>query len=167
MCPPPVLIGLKRASYLYIFGIQCDFMKKSCWKHSNFKNCSIRYINLVGFPNWHVSGCHCTSRSKWVRELDFMNLAPDLRNHQNSPKTDHSIAIAEMFCICYILPYIFWILMSRRFRICMASTLLQYHYLMSHFVYWFWVLKTGPVCLMGQHCVAFKKEHSPIHFWED
>ena len=22
----------------------------------------------------------------------------------------------------------------------------------------------GPVCLMGQHCVAFKKEHSAIHF---
>ena len=23
-------------------------------------------------------------------------------------------------------------------------------------MYRFWVLKTGPVCLMGQHCVAFK-----------
>ena len=46
----------------------------------------------------------------------------------------------------------------------LARIFLQYHYLMSHFVYRFWVLKTGPVCLMGQHCVAFKKEHSPIHF---
>ena len=46
-------------------------------------------------------------------------------------------------------------------------TLLQYHYLMSHFAYRFWVLKTWPVCLMRQHCVAFKEEHSPIHFWED
>ena len=28
-------------------------------------------------------------------------------------------------------------------------TLLQYHYLMSHFAYRFWVVKTWPVCLMG------------------
>ena len=48
-----------------------------------------------------------------------------------------------------------------------TGTLLQYHYLMSHFAYRFWVLKTWPVCLMRQHCVAFKEEHSPIHFWED
>ena len=41
-----------------------------------------------------------------------------------------------------------------------VGTFLQYHYLM----YRFCVLKTGPACLMGQHCVAFKKEHSPIHF---
>ena len=27
--------------------------------------------------------------------------------------------------------------------------------------------KTGPARLMGQHCMAFKKEHSPIHFWGD
>ena len=44
-----------------------------------------------------------------------------------------------------------------------SSTLLQYHYLMSRFMYQFWVVKRGPVCLMGQHCVAFKKENSPIH----
>ena len=44
-----------------------------------------------------------------------------------------------------------------------SSTLLQYHYLMSRFMYRFWVVKRGPVCLMGQHCVAFKKENSPIH----
>ena len=43
------------------------------------------------------------------------------------------------------------------------STVLQYHYLMSRFMYRFWVVKRGPVCLMGQHCVAFKKENSPIH----
>ena len=30
-------------------------------------------------------------------------------------------------------------------------------------MYRFWVVKRGPVCLMGQHCVAFKKENSPIH----
>ena len=23
---------------IYIYGIQCDFMPKSCWKHSNFEN---------------------------------------------------------------------------------------------------------------------------------
>ena len=34
---------------------------------------------------------------------------------------------------------------------------------MSRFMYRFWVVKRGPVCLMGQHCVAFKKENSPIH----
>ena len=45
----------------------------------------------------------------------------------------------------------------------LACTLLQYHYLMSRFMYRFWVVKRGPVCLMGQHCVAFKKENSPIH----
>ena len=44
-----------------------------------------------------------------------------------------------------------------------SSTLLQYHYLMSRFMYRFLVVKRGPVCLMGQHCVAFKKENSPIH----
>ena len=47
----------------------------------------------------------------------------------------------------------------------LSCTFLQYHYLlMSHLVYPFWVLKTGPACLMGQLCVAFEKEHSPIHF---
>ena len=30
-------------------------------------------------------------------------------------------------------------------------------------MYRFWVVKRGPVCLIGQHCVAFKKENSPIH----
>ena len=32
---------LKRCSepfLIYIYGIQCDFMPKSCWKHSNFEN---------------------------------------------------------------------------------------------------------------------------------
>ena len=29
-CSEPFLI--------YIYGIQCDFMPKSCWKHSNFEN---------------------------------------------------------------------------------------------------------------------------------
>ena len=24
--------------FIYIYGIQCDFMPKSCWKHSNFEN---------------------------------------------------------------------------------------------------------------------------------
>ena len=36
-----------------------------------------------------------------------------------------------------------------------ARTFLQYDYLMSHFVYRFWVLKTGPACLMGQQCMTF------------
>ena len=49
-CSEPFLI--------YIDGIQCDFMPKSCWKHSNFENRQIRYVNL----------------------------APDLRNHQKKPK---------------------------------------------------------------------------------
>ena len=32
-------------------------------------------------------------------------------------------------------------------------TFLQYHYLLSHFVYRFWVLKTGPVCFtVGENC---------------
>ena len=44
-------------SYLYLW-LQCGFMQKSCWKHSNFENRSIRYVNL----------------------------APDLRNHQKKPK---------------------------------------------------------------------------------
>ena len=35
---------------------------------------------------------------------------------------------------------------------------------MSRFMYRFWVVKRGPVCLIGQHCcMAFKKENSPIH----
>ena len=41
---------LKRCSepfLIYIYGIQCDFMQKSCWKHSHFENCYIRYINLA------------------------------------------------------------------------------------------------------------------------
>ena len=36
-----VLECLKRCSepfLIYIYGIQCDFMPKSCWKHSNFEN---------------------------------------------------------------------------------------------------------------------------------
>ena len=36
-----VLECLKRISepfLIYIYGIQCDFMPKSCWKHSNFEN---------------------------------------------------------------------------------------------------------------------------------
>ena len=36
-----VLECLKRSSepfLIYIYGIQCDFMPKSCWKHSNFEN---------------------------------------------------------------------------------------------------------------------------------
>ena len=36
-----ILECLKRCSdsfLIYIYGIQCDFMAKSCWKHSNFKN---------------------------------------------------------------------------------------------------------------------------------
>ena len=37
-----VLECLKRSSkpfLIYIYGIQCDFMPKICWKHSNFENC--------------------------------------------------------------------------------------------------------------------------------
>ena len=36
-----VLECYKRCSepfLIYIYGIQCDFMPKSCWKHSNFEN---------------------------------------------------------------------------------------------------------------------------------
>ena len=29
---------LKKPFLIYIYGIQCDFMPKSCWKHSNFEN---------------------------------------------------------------------------------------------------------------------------------
>ena len=52
-CSEPFLI--------YIYGIQCDFIPKSCWKHSNFENRYIRYVNL----------------------------APDLRNHQKKAQTVH------------------------------------------------------------------------------
>ena len=47
------------------------------------------------------------------------------------------------------------------------STFLQYYYIRSHFVYRFWVLKTGPACLMGQQCVALKMNTHPFIFWED
>ena len=57
-----------------------------------------------------------------------------------------------------------WYLNEKGKMVPPPCTFLQYHYLMCYFVYPFWVLKTGPVFLMGQHWMAFKKEHSPIHF---
>ena len=45
-----VLECLKRSSepfLIYIYCIQCDFMPKSCWKHSNFENLNRNLLNFL------------------------------------------------------------------------------------------------------------------------
>ena len=80
--------------HIYIHGIQWDFMQRSCWKHSGFENRCIRYINL----------------------------APDLRNRQKKTNNDslnrHLLNFDEVW---YIKGGTWSILMSRRFRICIAK----------------------------------------------
>ena len=50
----------------------------------------------------------------------YANSAPELRNHQKN--TPHLIGICSIFSLVwYILDATWWILMFRRFRICMAK----------------------------------------------
>ena len=53
---------------MHIYGIQCDFMHRSCWNHSNFENSWFYYVIWTSDPQNH---CLLGSRNRVA--VNFLN----------------------------------------------------------------------------------------------
>ena len=73
-------------SYLYLYGVQCDFMQKSCWNYSNFEN-------ILGTLLKTTLRIFFASDFRWQKGLFFLQ---------------HLLRPSHMWF--WVLAYFFWLL---------------------------------------------------------
>ena len=108
---------------MYIYGIQSDKMHSFHPKHSNLENHCFRYKRQgwAGIPFCLINSLEIPTNLYSKREI---LLTPDKRPPKSpkiAPKKRSLNRNFLIFLVWYIIYGTWWILMSRRFRICMGK----------------------------------------------